>query len=724
MDNLLVIYTGDTPCSPRPEFPGSRTFFSLFDQCGGSLVGTHFLSTSDRRFYENLSSSTAAIALCLGHQAFHATTGISHPILNTRGYLYSPLDTVPLRRKVSAQIGIYKSSRKNHHVKGDPRMGMVTLESRIALGRNLRWIIPTLDPRSDVQAASLEPLPALKADILRALGFLRTFDAQPLSITPQQWPPQEADHIAIDIETFGLTGGVERIGVATADEAWSSHWTDEARSATQALINRARIISGHNLAFDIPRLEREGIQFPSLQARFDTMLAQTLLHPRLHKSLEKSASIYLNLQPWKHLSHTDPMRYNALDAFYTFHLAQAQLDQLIHTGQFRLFTTIIMPATPVLIEMTSLGLKVDTARLAEWQATLTQRLKDLTNTWYEATHDVNPHSPRQLSHYFYSILGIRGPRNSTDEEALHTIIQSYPQHEPLITTLLSLKKISKLLSTYAQVELSHDMCVHPNYLPQTKFAERGTTATGRLASTNPNIQNQPPEAKRLFIARYPGWSLVEFDFSQIELRIAGALSGDRNLNDALKGDVHARTMDLVGCDRVRAKNLIYGSLYGAGPGKLSRILRSRGLATSFDECKSLQAALARAYPGLWAWRTAIANEGSARRFLTNPFGRRRYFFSSDAIPEMYDYLPQSTAADILWSLLRPLSAFAKSFGGNFLTTTHDSGLFEFPPESLTPSLHQSLRDICEQEWPQVAPAFSVPIVIKTGQNWGDLTPTT
>lgn len=719
------MYCGTPTGDALPTFPGSRTFFRLFDHCGGSLAHTTFLATAAPDFYDQLRASTAIVALCIGKSAFYSVTGIDIPILDSRGYLYRPADCLPIKTRVFEQIGIYKSARKDHHRKGDPRMGFVTHESPVTFGHNLRWIIPTLDPQIDVQNESLEPLPVLKADISRSLAFRNPLFT-PLSLQVSAEPP-ETQILTLDIETLGLVGSVERIGLASQTSAWSALWSEESRYLTQDRINKATIIQGHNLAFDIPRLVAEGIVFPSGVARFDTMLAQTLLHPRLLKGLEQTASIYLNIAPWKHLSRTDQSTYNALDAFYTHHLASAQREALDKTDQLALFTNTIMPATPTLIRMTHFGIRVDTQRLTDWQATLRDAHAEKMDAWLEIAPDINPGSPKQLARFLFIEKGFKPYRHNktgptTDEETLQHLIATQPAEAEMLRVLLAVKKLDKQLGTYAKIALSHDLCVHPNYLPATKFSKDGTTATGRLASTHPNIQNQPPEAKKLFIPHFANWLFVEFDFSQIELRIACALSNDTALKEALDypGGVHARTMDLVGCDRVRAKNLIYGSLYGAGPTKLNRILRTKGIASTIEECKSLQAALSRAYPRLWGWRQAVVSNAITQRYLSNPFGRRRYFFDSDAIPEMYDYLPQSTAADILWSLLKPLEQFAIGNGGHFLTTTHDSGLFEFPAESITPALHQNLRDVCQRTWDNIAPGFFVPIEIKVGPNWGEM----
>jgi DNA polymerase-1 len=460
------------------------------------------------------------------------------------------------------------------------------------------------------------------------------------------------------------------------------------------------------------------------------MVAAHLLQPDLYKGLGRSASLYLDLQSWKHKSEDAPEEYNAKDAFYTWKLAEAEEIHLQETGQAKLFHETMMPALPVLIRMTERGIRVDRNRLAEWQQELAGRRGKLFDEWAALAPETNPGSPAQCARLLYDKLKMNGSglgygkgtskARSVEEPILKSLKHRHPEHKVLLEKLLDLRRVNKMIGTYASVEIGGDGCVHPHYLPAGKESDSGAAATGRLASSDPNIQNQPQEARSLFVAHSPASVLLEADYSQIELRIAATLANDQALLEALKGDVHARTQELLRCDRVRAKNVIYGSLYGAGPRKLSILLRTRGVATTEQECRALQNALARAYPGLWRWRMQVVSEGVAARCLVNPFGRRRYFYGGDsAAPQMIDYLPQSTAADIVWDRLVPLDAFCEQNNGAILATVHDSFLMEFPKEAV-PCLVGGLREVLEAEFPQIAPGFRVPVDLKIGSNWGQM----
>jgi DNA polymerase I-like protein with 3'-5' exonuclease and polymerase domains len=189
-------------------------------------------------------------------------------------------------------------------------------------------------------------------------------------------------------------------------------------------------------------------------------------------------------------------------------------------------------------------------------------------------------------------------------------------------------------------------------------------------------------------------------------------------------------MVALGCDRIRAKNTTYGTLYGAGPFRLSQLLTTAGFPTSIPSARALQTRFFSLYPDLAAWRSQVIRQGASYRFIRNVFGRRRWFHScyispsgdveGAEIPEMYDYLPQSTAADIMWAGLRPVDSAIRQCGGNLLAQIHDSFLCELPPGAKP----RGIIDAMQTEFPQIAPGFRVPVAAKSGPNWGEMTPWT
>lgn len=727
----------------NPEgFPGYGTFWRNATRFGLDIADCHVVDITDPGLEESLAFSSAQVAICLGAPAFYALTGIPGSIDKIRGYVYEPGDANEITFRSREQIGFYATTRKKAgeilHTKGDPKYGVVTRQRRLTLPPQLRWIIPTLDPRK-IEEASFKTIPALKADITRATRALAP-DFRLLSTEFSEQPfltVGDTGIVAFDIETVGFHGPIERIGVATGAGTWTAPWSTISKSCFQAILDdHPTLLIGHNLAFDMPRLEAAGIRFPDTEL-FDTMLAAHLIQPNLYKALEKVASLYLDLRAWKHTSTTNAAFYNATDVTVTLLLAEKMIGVLAKISMYDLFTSTLMPSLRTLMRLTKRGIRVDRIFLGEWQQRLARILDAHTTQWDRLAPGVNPSSPNQIRKLLYEDLGLptqyvrtkKGLRITTDESALRLIRRkATPEAVAIIDQLIELKHTNKLRSVYSEVELSAQGRVHPSYLPISKDTDDGAAATGRLASSNPNIQNQPEEARRLFVPSEDHLFFVEWDYSQIELRIAAARAADDALINALKGDVHASTMELVGCDRTRAKNLLYGSLYGAGPRKLATVLRQHGQTITEREAEDLQSRLSTAYPGLWAWRQRVIGEGTQLGYLTNAFGRRRYFYDryrdadgvmhSGDVPEMLAFLPQSDAADILWSRLVPLEAFCEEFDGHLITTVHDSFLMEFP--AVDETLVRSLRNVLEHRFDNISPGFYVPGNIKVGTNWGQM----
>lgn len=723
------------PSYEGTTYPGSFTFRTCMNHCGFGPSDYIVLAYDAPDFDHVLADFQGTVAITLGPDAHYRLTGRNVSEDKERGYVYTPEDFVSRVIKVTEQIGTYKTSNKKTGRKvGDPKFGAVARTVSPYVPKNLKYVINTITPRK-VEESGKKLYPALRADLARARSF-SLGEERILEPTAFGSFPAPGKLLTLDIETEGWTGAVTYIGMTTSgapEVMCSSRWTAEAKLILQDRINACECVQGHNLAFDIPRLEREGISFAGKE-RFDTMLANILLFPDLLKGLERVATLYLSLRQWKYKSGYDMAEYNALDAFITHHVAAAQRTALHQYGMFDLFTKNIMPASVVLQDMALQGIKVDQIALHSWAISLTDKLKEAIYQWHSFT-TVDPASPKQLMKYFYEDLGMKrkyAPRKkktetlSVDEDAINRLISENPQHEQMLRALLNVRKWEKQLKTYARITVSHDGRVHPSYLPSQRFtgmededAHKGYASTGRPTSRNPNIQNQTPESKAIFIPSTDRHCFAEFDFSQIELRIAAALSGDRALQEALKGDVHARTMDLLGCERVYAKAVTFGTMYGAGPSKLVRTLRENGVKSTVDACTALQQAFAGAYPDLWAWRSSVSITGLSQHYLTNPFGRRRYFYGGTRqTTEMFNYFPQSTVADILIASLPTLSDFAKYYGGRIVATVHDSVLFEFPVTSLSVPLFDALKSVAEREWPNIAPGFRVPVSLKLGKPGG------
>jgi DNA polymerase-1 len=443
---------------------------------------------------------------------------------------------------------------------------------------------------------------------------------------------------------------------------------------------------------------------------------------------------YLRLKPWKHIAetkgHADPF-YSAKDAFVEYHLASALSVNLADTGMESLFQDIMMPAVPVLMDMEKEGIRVNGAYAEKWCGELATSLNTYNLAWVERHPDVSPTSHPQLRKLFYDQwkcrpIYRRGTRTlRVDEYAMRKIAANYPMHREDIGLLRNIAKTGKMLSTFGQGVTGVDR-VYPKYLPASRDdvddKGKGIAGTGRLASHDPNLQQQPPEARKLYLPDRDDMCFIEFDWSQAELRVGAALSGDEAMQEALKGDIHAYTMARMNCDRTRAKNVLFGSAYGGGPRKLKEELESRGFEITLKECTALQTQLAETYPKWWAWRETVAQLAASQQYLRNPFGRLRRFPVKN-VPVAMNYLPQSTVADMAWSCYRPVSDKARKYGGRLITSTHDSFLIQADCDDMTHEVVNDIAEILEQPFDNIAPGFKCPVSIKVGApgaSWGEL----
>lgn len=661
----------------------------------GTAISAGQHRACEERFAGELRASQAEVVVCLGGEAMWRVTGHRGDVTRWRGHLLGPTDC-------------------QTPVQGD---GPLTH----TLPPGTKWVIPTIHP-AYVQYQGLKPFPLLKCDLERAsralTNHLRIVQVARTGQGNGHGPPPGPGPTAFDIETD--QAGITTIGLAREGWARSLAWP-LGRALTRELLSQPGPKIAHNAAFDVPRLRLAGVEVRGLL--WDTMLAHQLLQPDLPKSLDTVSSLVLDTPHWKHTSETDPEWYNVMDAAITFHLYTPLRAGLKTDGMLDLFENTIMPTLPTLIAMTERGLRLDPVKRDVWRQTLTREVQQAVSKLEQAArHPVNVNSHPQIKKLLYEELGLpvqkTDGRVTTDKSAIEKLgAKATGRAKEVLDALREHRKKSKLLSTYASITGD---TVHPSYMPVGKDDERYGTATGRLSSQDPNIQNQPIAAKLMFVPHRADHRLVEADYGSIELRVTAALAGQQDLLDLLDsgGDVHAENARKFGCDRVRAKNLLYGTLYGAGPRKLMDTLRAAGVPTTQAECKDLQTRLAQTYPKLWEWREEVYRDAVQRGFAVNPFSRRRYFYDVEGSkPEIINFYAQSTTADIMWDRMRSIAALFQEFGGYLLTQVHDSFLGEVPKDEVRHAA-LALHEVLEIAFPKVAPGFRVPVVVKAGRRWG------
>ncbi len=700
-------------------------------------------------FNHYLSKSKAVVAVCLGGPAFNRLTGIiaqdkrehrKSGIEAWRGYLVRPDECAPHMRFVQRH-DTYKKATKDHKA-GDPKITRHRLVEKPRLPISVRYILPTIHPAA-VLRSGYASVPAFAADLARVGRALRgTLNQQEFTWTETVVDFLPNEPIAVDVETRRPvlptdTEIIVRAGLAGDTRAWTRPWdglTLDAIKKEMAVSGRPIII--HNTQFDVPLLEAEGVEFKG--DLWDSMMAAVQVQPDLYKGLNSVASLLLDGERWKHRSEAEPERYNATDAMKERQLYEPLCRELDASGQRRLFEKVVMPGVRTLINMRRVGINVHPERMEEWRRTLNADWEQRYMDWMDHTGGVDPDSNPKIFNYFYDKLEMPVQRNKyggmTCDKAALIAMRAYLTRQPngpqteawrSVELMLGYRKVATLLRNFAKSPLSIDGCAHPNYLPLQKDDDsddtnKGMPGTGRIGARRPNMSNQPQKARLMYIAHDPSMELVEADYSQIELRVAASVSNDTALLKALEGDIHTQNMKILGCDRTRAKNVMYGTLYGGGARKLAKVLQGEGIIVTEKEIKELQDGLARAYPKLFAWRQRLIAEVDAHFFLTTPFDRRRYFHrgKGDA-PAALDFLPQGTTADIIWNILPLLEAGFKRLDGALLLTVYDSALGEVP-KGRRLETEQMLTDIMCKVWNEVAPGFRVPINIKWGPSWGEM----
>jgi DNA polymerase-1 len=488
---------------------------------------------------------------------------------------------------------------------------------------------------------------------------------------------------------------------------------------------------------------------------FDPMLAHFLTQPTSAHNLDALSLHYLDLVKIETkellgtgrkavtMDQVDVDRvatYACEDADATWRLVaplEAELDQ---TGTRKLFEEVELPLAEVLVRMEARGIRVDRERLARMQEELAARRDEAAATVYEASgQEFNLNSPKQLGPVLFEDLRIqdelgvkRVGRTKTGYRTDAATLDRY-RGLPVVDALLEYRQLSKLIGTYVEAlpEYIHPEtgCIHTSF-------HQAVAATGRLSSSDPNLQNIPIRSeagraiRRAFVPREEGWSMVSADYSQVELRVVAHLSGDEALCEAFRAgaDVHAATAALVfeadptevdPTMRARAKAINFGILYGMGP---QRLARETGL--SMAEAKDFIAQYFAKMPKVRGWLDDTLEQGRETGEVRTLLGRRRpvpELASSDgrvraAAENMAVNTPvQGSAADLIKLAMLKVDAAlrASDLQAAMLLQVHDELVFECP-ESERPALEELVRREMEGAYPLDVP---LKVDIGHGPDW-------
>lgn len=417
------------------------------------------------------------------------------------------------------------------------------------------------------------------------------------------------------------------------------------------------------------------------------------------------------------------------------------LKEVSKLGQDFIYTQMELPLSPVLRRMEERGVLVDTEFLKKLSKEYKTELDAICARIYKhAGGEFNIGSPKQLGEVLFDKLGLvakkktAGGQRSTKESELQKLAGMHP----IIEDILAYRELSKLLSTYID---SIPTLVDDSSRLHTRYVQIGA-ATGRMASKDPNLQNIPIKTelgRRIrhgFVAS-PGMTLVSFDYSQIELRIAAILSGDEGLIEIFKNnrDVHAEVAarvfhvaaeDVTYEQRRRAKIINFGLLYGMGVNALQA-----GLGTSRKEAQEFFDQYLAAFPRLAGYIESIKALASKQGYTETMFGRRRYL---DGIKSPIPYVRaaaermainapmQGSQADIIkLAMIEVDKLFGDTKDAYQLLQVHDELVFEIKKDKVA-EYAPKIKKIMEDALP-ADKTKSVPIVAegKQGPDWGTMT---
>ncbi len=468
------------------------------------------------------------------------------------------------------------------------------------------------------------------------------------------------EEFCFDTETTGFdpyTDSIVGLSLAVNPyEAWYVPFNGE-NEAVYADIVRPLFESetiakiGQNIKFDLMVLRRIGVEVGG--RLLDTMILHYLLDAESRHNMNYLAERYLNYKPisietligkgarqltMDRVAVPIVAEYAAEDADITLRLKQALYPLIQKEELEKLYFEIEEPMIRVLTDIEMEGVKIDTDALAHYAIELNSRLIELEQQIRREADEstLNVNSPKQLGEVLFGKMKIsdkpkmtKSKQYSTDEEYL----QGFAKKHPIIDFILEYRGVKKLLSTYVEAlpQLVNRVTgkIHTSY-------NQAVTATGRLSSTNPNLQNIPIRdalgrpIRAAFIPSKSDRLLLSADYSQVELRLMAHLSGDEALISAFEHgeDIHTATaarlfskeLDEVSADdRRKAKTANFGIIYG-----ISAFGLSQRLDIPRAEAKAIIDGYFASYPGVGAYMTQVVDDAKQRGYVTTMFGRRRY----------------------------------------------------------------------------------------------------
>ena len=514
--------------------------------------------------------------------------------------------------------------------------------------------------------------------------------------------------------------------------------------------------AGHNIKYDALVLSNYGLDVTPLS--FDTMIAEWLVDPASRNlGLKDMADTLLGIS----MTHIEELigrgrdqlgmdvvpiasaaPYAAADAEVTLRLVPLVQKRMEERKCVKIFEEIEMPLVPVLISMEREGISLDTAFFEKFSREMGKRLGELESEVYgQVGHAFNLNSTQQLSRVLFEDLKLDPPDRGKKTASGHystsaAVLDELKGKHPVVDLLLEYRELSKLKSTYLD---SLPLQVNPRSgRVHTSFSQTGSV-TGRLASSDPNLQNIPTRTElgrqvRLGFVAAPGYTLVSVDYSQIELRIVAHMAGDKAMLDAFREgqDIHATTAaaiydipleEVTKDQRRHAKAINFGLIYG-----MSAFGLTRSTDLTLAEAENFVKDYFEHFPGVKKYLDNIRVTAARQGYVETMLGRRRYFpnlanpvnqmMRNREEREAINAPIQGTAADIMKiAMINVQDAIAGSgLESRMILQVHDELVLEVPENELEKTV-KLVRRVMEEAY-----KLDIPLLTeaRSGVNWGSM----
>jgi DNA polymerase-1 len=579
----------------------------------------------------------------------------------------------------------------------------------------------------------------------------------------------QASRIAVDVETTSTDAlTADLVGLSFAAEPGRGFYVPVGHLLTQGSTGQLPLemvaerlqpvledpkISkvAHNGKYDLTVLARHGMEVRGLD--FDTMIAAYLLEPsRRGFGLKELAwnKLGLEMTPITELigkgrnqitmaqvSIAEAAPYAAADADATLRLLTVLEQELRKREQWDLFRDVEMPLVRVLMDMETAGVALDTEQLKEISTEMYQRVVELEKQIHKlAGHPFNVSSTQQLGEVLFEELGLPAKaRTKTGYSTRASVLEELKDQHPIVELILEHRQLTKIKSTY--VDALPALVNRETGRVHTSYNQTGTV-TGRISSSDPNLQNIPVrtelgrQVRSAFVAE-EGWLLLGADYSQVELRVLAHISQDPNLLEAFSRgeDIHASTAATVfevplsevtpGMRRI-AKTINFGIIYGMGEYGLAQ-----RTDLSVEDARKFIANYFTRYAKVSEYIEETKKEARDIGFVSTLLGRRRYFpelqttsrahtgVKRAAEREAINMPIQGSAADILKiAMVRLHGALReKGLAARMILQVHDELVLEVPREELKP-VGRLVSSVMENAWDLDA---SLKVDVKVGSNW-------